>query len=211
MFSSKINNSLNNYLSICDLINKYNFKSVYNAPKVEKIVIDFNIFDFLAASDFKDKEQTDSNVQVQAAALLYILTGFISYINFNKSLSSIKKLKISENNFSLKVSISNSKEIETFLFTFFIENWSKLLAEDFLFFKNLQKNPLKNASAKSFVFSNIVPASCFFELESFLTKTITGVNPKNLNFKINFLFKTPINFKNSQNLIKNLPYFWISG
>ena len=82
MLSSKINNSLSNYLSICDLTNKYNFKSVYDAPKVEKIVIDFNIFDFLAASDFKDKEQTDSNVQVQAAVLLYVLTGFISYINF---------------------------------------------------------------------------------------------------------------------------------
>jgi len=211
MLNSNINNSLSNYLSTCDLINKYNFKSVYNSPKLKRVVIDFNIFDFLSASDFKDKEQTDSTVQIQAATLLYILTGFVSYINFNKSLSSLKKLKLSENNFSLKVTINDSREIDNFLFTLFVENWSKLLSEDFSFYKKPQKTSANFLSTKTFVHSCVVPAGCFFELESFLSKTISGVNPKNFNFKINFLFKTPVNFKSSQNLIKNLPYFWISG
>ena len=209
-----LNTKYNNYLSNCDLINKYNLKSVYNTPKLDKIILDFNLVDFLNAIDSSSaKEQTDSNIQIKAFIVFYILTEYASYINFNKSLTAIKKLKISENNYSLKISINSFKELDFFLFSFFVENWSKLLLEDYLLFKKqdslaiLEKNPLN----KNFVYSTIVPSNCFFTLDNYFNKTNSGINSKNLNIKINFVFKKTPKIKNLQKLIKNLPYFWISG
>ena len=206
ILDTKLNFISNDYLSNCDLLNKYNLKSTHEIPKLKKIVIDFNIADLIGASDARDKEQTDSNIQIKASSIFYILNGLISYINFNKSLSSVKKLKLSENNYSIKISTTNANEINCFLLGFFVENWTKLLIEDFV----LLKNP-NVESKKNIVLSTLVPAHIFFELEMFLNKIVTGINSKNLNLKINFLFSNPNKLKNSQTLIKNLPYFWISG
>jgi hypothetical protein len=209
-----LNTKYNNYLSNCDLINKYNLKSVYNTPKLDKIILDFNLVDFLNAIDSSSvKEQTDSNTQIKAFIVFYILTEYTSYINFNKSLTAIKKLKISENNYSLKISINNLKELNFFLFSFFVENWSKLLLEDYLLFKKQDSLAIleKNHLNKNFVYSTVVPSNCFFTLDNYFNKTNSGINSKNLNIKINFVFKNTPKIKNFQNLIKNLPYFWISG
>jgi len=210
ILDTKLNFFSNDYLSKCDLLNKYNLKSVHELPKLKKIVLDFNLADLISASENRDKEQTDSNIQIKASSIFYVLTGFIAYINFNKSLSSIKKLKISENNYSIKISTTNSNEINHFLLTFFVENWTKLLIEDFIL-QRKKKELSKIDSEKNIVLSSIVPSEVFFELEMFLNKIITGINSKNFNIKINFLFDNPNELKNSQTLIKNLPYFWISG
>lgn len=207
---TKLNFFSNDYLSKCDLLNKYNLKSTHGIPKLKKIVLDFNLADLIGASENKDKEQTDSNVQIKASSIFYVLTGLVAYINFNKSLSSIKKLKISENNYSIKISTTNFNEINHFLLSFFVENWTKLLIEDFVL-QRKKKEPLKIDSEKNIVLSALVPAEVFFELEVFLNKVVTGINSKNFNIKINFLFDNPNELKNSQTLIKNLPYFWISG
>jgi len=210
MLNTKLNAKSTNYLSNCDLINKYSLKSLYCAPKTSKIVLDFNLLDFLNAIDSNHtKEQTDSNSQIRAFTIFYILNEFMSYINFNKSLNSLKKMKISENNYSLKIAITDPKEINSFLFSFFVENWSKLLIEDFILFKNSKS--LGNTLDKNFVFSTVVPASSFFSLDSFLSKTHSGINSKNFNIKINFVFRNTIKLENSKKTIKNLPYFWISG
>lgn len=206
ILDTKLNFISNDYLSNCDLLNKYNLKSTHEIPKLKKIVIDFNIADLIGASDARDKEQTDSTVQIKASSIFYILNGLISYINFNKSLSSVKKLKLSENNYSIKISTTNANEINYFLLAFFVENWTKLLIEDF---ELLKKTNVE--SKKNIVLSALVPAHTFFELEMFLNKIVTGINSKNFNLKINFLFSNPNKLKNSQTLIKNLPYFWISG
>ena len=209
---TKINHKLGEYLSTYDLINKYNIKSIHQVPKLKKIVIDFNLEDFLSACDLQGKEQTDSNVQIQASSVFYILTGLMSYINFNKSFISLKKSKTSENNYSLKVLISKKEELNSFLVLFFIENWSKLLLEDFTFFRK-KKSTVTQLSFYNnrFIFSTIVPGNCFFEIENFLNKSFVGLNSKNLKFKLNFLFENEAKLKISNNLIKNLPYFWISG
>jgi len=210
ILDTKLNFFSNDYLSKCDLLNKYNLKSVHELPKLKKIVLDFNLADLISASENRDKEQTDSNIQIKASSIFYVLTGLVAYINFNKSLSSIKKLKISENNYSIKISTTNSNEINHFLLTFFVENWTKLLIEDFIL-QRKKKELSKIDSEKNIVLSSIVPSEVFFELEMFLNKIITGINSKNFNIKINFLFDNPNELKNSQTLIKNLPYFWISG
>lgn len=210
ILDTKLNFFSNDYLSNCDLLNKYNLKSTHEIPKLRKIVLDFNLADLIGASENRDKEQTDSNIQIKASSIFYVLTGLVAYINFNKSLSSIKKLKISENNYSIKISTTNSNEINHFLLSFFVENWTKLLMEDFIL-QRRKKEFSKIDSEKNIVLSSLVPAEVFFELEMFLNKIVTGINSKNFNIKVNFLFDNPNELKNSQTLIKNLPYFWISG
>jgi len=210
ILDTKLNFFSNDYLSNCDLLNKYNLKSTHEIPKLRKIVLDFNLADLIGASENRDKEQTDSNIQIKASSIFYVLTGLIAYINFNKSLSSIKKLKISENNYSIKISTTNSNEINHFLLSFFVENWTKLLIKDFIL-QRRKKEFSKIDSEKNIVLSSLVPAEVFFELEMFLNKIVTGINSKNFNIKVNFLFDNPNELKNSQTLIKNLPYFWISG
>jgi len=211
-------NSLNiknseSYLSTCDLINKYSFKNVHEIPELKKIVLELNLEDFLISCDFSQKEQTDSNTQIRAYIIIYILMGLMPFINFNKSAGSSLKAKSVENNYSLKIILSNKKEINSFLTSLFIENWSKLLLEDFLLFKNtknLSSKKVKSPS-KSIVLNTIIPGSIFFEVESLLTKNLTGINSKTLKFRLNFLISNMSNTKNSNNLIKNLPFFWISG
>lgn len=211
-------NSLNiknseSYLSTCDLINKYSFKNVHEIPELKKIVLELNLEDFLISCDFSQKEQTDSNTQIRAYIIIYILMGLMPFINFNKSGGSSLKAKSVENNYSLKIILSNKKEINSFLTSLFIENWSKLLLEDFLLFKNtknLSSKKVKSPS-KSIVLNTIIPGSIFFEVESLLTKNLTGINSKTLKFRLNFLISNMSNTKNSNNLIKNLPFFWISG
>ena len=128
------------YLSNCDLINKYNFKNVHEIPELKKIVLELNLEDFLLSCDLSQKEQTDSNIQIRAYIIIYILMGLMPFINFNKSSSSSLKVKSLENNYSLKIILSNKKEINSFLTSLFIENWSKLLLEDFLLFKNTKNS-----------------------------------------------------------------------
>jgi hypothetical protein len=65
-----LNTVSNNYLSNCDLINKYNLKNIHHIPRLKKIVLDFNLFDFLNSSDFNLKEQTDSNSQIKSFIIL---------------------------------------------------------------------------------------------------------------------------------------------
>ena len=52
MLNSKLNILSNTYFSNCDLINKYNLKSLHNTPRLKRVVIDFNLSDFLMSSDF---------------------------------------------------------------------------------------------------------------------------------------------------------------
>ena len=110
--------------------------------------------------------------------------------------------------FSLKVVLRKKNQINNFLFTLFIENWHKLVLEDFKLFKN---EKIKNNVEKVLVLNSLIPADCFFDVNEFLSKSLNGVNPKSLKFRLNFLFKNSIDTKDRNKLIKNLPFFWISG
>ena len=64
---------------------------------------------------------------------------------------------------------------------------------------------------KKFVLNTLLPSHCFFEADEILTKSLTGVSTKNLKFRLNFSFENVSLLKNRNNIILNLPFFWISG
>ena len=106
------------------------------------------------------------------------------------------------------MSLEGKKKLIIFYFLYFVENWQKLSLEDFKLFKNER---VKRKAEKTFVLNTLLPADCFFDISEFLSKSLTGVNSKNLKFRLNFSFNSSINVKDRNKLIKNLPFFWISG
>jgi len=201
-------NNYESYISNCDLINKYNVKSVHQIPKLDKIVLELDMKDLLNSYEISSKDQTDSVAQVKAFLILYIFIGLFPYIKASKAVSSSGRLKTTNLQYSLKVVLRRKEEINNFLFSLFVENWQKLSLEDFKLFKNER---VKSKAEKTFVLNTLLPADCFFDISEFLSKSLTGVNSKNLKFRLNFSFNSSINVTDRNKLIKNLPFFWISG
>lgn len=201
-------NNYESYISDCDLINKYNIKNVHQIPKLDKIVLELDMKDLLNSYENSSKDQTDSVAQVKAFLILYIFMGLFPYIKASKAVSSSGRLKTTNLQYSLKVVFRKKEEINNFLFSLFVENWQKLSLEDFKLFKNERA---KSKVEKTFVLNSLLPADCFFDINEFLSKSLTGVNSKNLKFRLNFSFNSFIGVKDRNKLIKNLPFFWISG
>jgi hypothetical protein len=211
--NSVFNNSLSrydyeSYISNCDLINKYNIKNIHQIPKLDKIVLELDLKDLLNSYETVVKDQTDSVAQVKAFLILYVFMGMFPFIKASKSISSSGRLKTTNQQYSLKIVLRTKEQLNSFLFSLFVENWQKLSLEDFRLFKN---DRIKNAAEKTFVLNSLVPGGCFFDINEFLSKSLSGLNSKNFKFRLNFSFNNFIDIKNRNNLIKNLPFFWISG
>lgn len=198
---------VNNYLSTCDLINKYNLLNVNKVPKLNKIVLELSSRDLLSAVESLGKNEINTETQIKSYFLLYIFSSYQPYIKFRVS----KKLKGENDNYSLEINISKNEDIYSFLISFFVENWNKLSVEDFSLWKRKSFNFI--FQQKNFVIERKIPGDTFFELENFLNKTAFGIVSKNLNLRVKFFFQNN-NFRSqdaSENLVKNLPFFWING
>jgi hypothetical protein len=209
LLASPTNYKFNNYLSSCDLINKYNLGSVYENPKLSKIVLELSSQDILNACESGNKKEFDSDLQIKTFLLLYILQSNYPYINFNK----IQQKKDGPA-FSIKAVISSEEQIQSFLNTIFVENWNMLVIEDYTLLRSsIAKYTKHIQNNRKFVLNTKMAGSVFFEIDNFLNKNLFGLSSKNLNIKISFLFTHNFrkNKKISLDLIKNFPLFWTSN
>jgi hypothetical protein len=205
------NNSYNDrYLSNYDLITKYNLTSVYNCPKIKTVTLDFSLADFLQGYEFNKLSLNDKEVQIKAFLFFYFFNGSIPFLNTKISSLVKNSEKSPDTNMSLKIKISNLNLINQFLFSLFIENWSRFLKEDIKLFSKGIKS--KNLSS-TFNLNLLCPASTFFEADTVLNHTITSINSKEFFVSINFLIEKPKNLNTLSLLpiVKNLPLFWING
>jgi hypothetical protein len=201
------------YLSKCDLINKYNIKTAYKIPKIDSIVLEFPFDELIKACASSEKEQTNSTFQLKGATLFYVFTNLLPYINYNKSKISLKKENNQEIGYSLKIIIKSKEAISSFLYTLFVENWSKLVVEDFTLFKKIDSKDLvvKSKLQKKIVIRTSLIGNSFFEIESFLNQYLPKINPKNLSLKSNFIVLNSIKALDSTKLVKNLSPFWVNN
>lgn len=200
-----INRKFSAYLSNCDLINKYGLKNTNNIPNIKKISLELDLKDFLLASEISEKNQKHVLSQTKAYLLFYTLFGFIPRINFNKNKSSKSKISgISELHYSLNLVFTKKKEIDGFLNSLFIDNFSNLNSS----LKTFKKKEINNKmnSLDFFLVSFIIPGISFNENENLFKGSL---NFKNLKFKLNILINNP-QLKNNQNIVRNLPFFWIN-
>lgn len=206
------NYNYNSYLSKCDLINKYNLTTAFETPKLDKIVLDFPIKELINALDKTGKSETDSDIQLKAFLVLYIINLFFPYVTFNKlELTNSNKTKIASLSGSLKIVFSQPEEINLFLSSFFVENWNRMLDDDFTLFDSLNNTSTKLKLSKNFIHTTKISGNSFFETSDFFAKNLSDVNPKELNIYVNFFFSNLISNANTKSSIENIPLFWISG
>ena len=199
------------YLSNCDLINKYNLTALEKKPKIKDITIELSSLSVLNSIEMSGKSEMSSEIQIKSFFILYALSALIPFISFSDGV----KVQTKSNNYSIKVILSNDEQIYSFLLSIFVENWNKLLAEDFLFWSTDKKDEDEQVVSKSkkILISRRLPAAAFFEIDNFLSKNAFGLTAKNLNLNVKFKFQNNnvSNQDTSVKLIKNTPLFWISG
>lgn len=126
-----------------------------------------------------------------------------------------KRIKIEEVNekIELTITLSNNEEINLFLRTLFIENWERVLEENFnlLNFKEIssikKSNKIQN---KIFCKKVAISSYSLFDVDQLMKKLFNRINTKEVFFDINFFFSN-ITSQQPKNCIKNIPFFWING
>ena len=195
------------YLLSCDTTNKYNLLSRYDVPEVKNIVLEFPLKNIINAFESKMSEE-DNVLQIKAFLFFYLLFNTLPFINSNK-LKIIKKSdKDNESFFSLKIKVSEKKEINKFIIQLFIENIHNFLLEDF---KLLQEKNLYQLNNKNkILLSCKIPLNLLADNESVLN-TLTGINDKDFILNTTFHIQKKFKVKDTKKFIKNNTLFWING
>jgi len=201
-----------NYLSQCDLVNKYNLTTRYNSPSLTNIVLDFSLSNFVNVIDYGKLTLDEKEMQLKAFIWAFFFSGNIPILN-SKKLSLIKSLnKKNELNFALKIKLSSMKSMHLFLLTLFIENWNRFLKMENPFFNSIVDKILTTQEKKKINFCVQCPAFTFYEFQHIFNIALTPINLKEFSIAINFVLQPPVILSgiNKLHLIQNLPLFWIS-
>lgn len=195
--NKNFDHNVHEYLLNCDLINKYSLKNIHKKPKLSKIIVHFSLKNFSYTN-------TTSTLNIQTRAILifeilFFLFPFVSLNAIKLDKSSIQK----KSEFSLKIVLSNSEQINSFLNYLLIENFDK--------FEKIQLNLLnKNIefleSKKLFYCYNLTfLGKLFSDCDEFLSSIVKDSKFKELEITSSILTK---NFLNSKNMLKNISLFW---
>ena len=205
----KTNFKQNDYLYNCDFVNKYTLKTTYQKPKIQKISINFSINQLKKMGVIEN----DRTISLKSFFMFFILFFFKPYCSY--SVMENKRIKIEEVNekIELTITLSNNEEINLFLRTLFIENWERVLEENFnlLNFKEIssikKSNKIQN---KIFCKKVAISSYSLFDVDQLMKKLFNRINTKEVFFDINFFFSN-ITSQQPKNCIKNIPFFWING
>lgn len=180
----------NNYISKCDLINKYNSLSTSELLKVSNICLTF---------DIHEGKVLDLNKKISTLVYLFSMFGVFPFLTISSTKSKLMREKIiSSDNLSLNLLFDTPNEINSFLFSLLIENWFLISTENFLFVEEKQ-----NLDHNLY----LILSTRFFS--ALISNWITDLDFLNFKTKIKFKMEhtSPVKF----NILKNFPLFWISG
>lgn len=182
----------NDYISKCDLINKYNKKNL-KLPKVQSIVFDIPINQIGNLSNLSLKNST-LITETKMFFNLYLNYCFEPYINY-------KSIKSSKKGSSLKIKFVKKIEIDSYLHDLFIYISVNLVFKYFIF---IYKEKEKNTQLLQFK----IPIFYMPELNLSTDFLFYALNLKDLSFFINFKFIHLNNSFNFVNYLRNIIYFW---
>lgn len=208
--SSKLVCPTNNYLSNCDLLNKYRLKSVYSQPKLEKIVLSFSFKEFLNGfENSKNNLNHSSLMEIKAFLVFYLCFSIFPFLSFNVSSMSRTHEKTDNGDFVFKIVITDKKIMQKFLFEFWINNFSQFKTKGQLL-QSITKTNLKNFDC---CYSLSLNAKSLSDFEDVIEAINSDKDSefRDFNLKINFIFGNFESTKDSYLSIKNLPLFWING
>lgn len=178
----KIEHNLLKYLNQCDLINKYNFKSLNTVPFCKNIVVELKIKALI-------KQLIEQSQSFLCCYILFFQKPKI-LCNFNNT----KIEKIEYANLKLFITIQKKKVVE-FLQSLFLRDWrSKKTSQSFKVFCNRDRS----ITAELFTSSSIF----------FIDTNIKNSNFNKIKFKILFNFTSLRFIKDIDSFIKNYQLFW---
>ncbi len=178
----KIEYNLIKYLNQCDLINKYNFKSLYTIPFCKNIVIELKIKTFI-------KQLIEQSQSFLCCYILFFQKPKI-LCHFNKK----KTEKIQQAKLKIFVTIQKKKVIE-FLQSFFLRDWRSQSTSNFF---KIFCNKDQTTTVEIFTLSSIF----------FIDTNIKNSNFNKIKFKFFFNFTSLEFIKNTDDFIKNYQLFW---
>lgn len=194
---------LNNYLSNFDLLSKYKLKTTYQLPKIEKIILSLPL---TKISYSENNKKYINSVPAQRILFFFFFSLFTvkPFIKGNTLPTMQRALKINENDFNLFLIFTTSKQIEIFIFYFFIEAWLNLIKNGYKFYFNKPFFLIK----KNFTELNSkLPLAAFYNFNMFFNPVTNQLIKEDSSFFITFQFKN-LFFLNNKKCIQNLPYFW---
>lgn len=196
----KINKLETSYLLGCDLINKYNLKSIYNKPILKSIIIYFSWQKLdLRKSSLRQKLDPESvfyPLQIKTFLFLFLFWGTTPKLN-------VKKPKTKNVDFAFKIILNTVESIFDFLVFFVIENFSNL------------DDMKENSEGKFFPRFNTFQISTkvtgyYFSSADYLFKSIfKKFKLRFFEINISFVFKKNINATNK--FSSNCFLLWTQG
>jgi hypothetical protein len=190
-----------NYLSKCDLLNKYLLLDVYSCPKVDVIKLNISLVDLL-------NEQNDYNelhTKMRTFIVFFLFTfnvPFLKYQNFIK----YNKISYTSNamDFKLFLNFSKKKIINNFLISLFLENAENLELNSSLF-------PIKSIFSDSGNNLKIrlgLPLNNLYSMSYLTSSSFFSTNSKEISISTDMVLKNK-NLGNKEHLFKNLLFFWL--
>lgn len=198
--------SYNNYLSSCDIINKYNVSNINKIPNLSSIIVELKIGNFAQSSRNVNAISNDEPTnQFPHFWSLYVISSLEPQLKFSLMQSSSKKVSGSYS-LSIKILVQKHNDVESLLRFIFIENLKKLIKEDVKLFDLVTKNSLtrmhtSNKDKKSLKVK--IPWYCLFNLKSFPLS--------DLDVELTFIFDNLVNGLDFRTSVKNISNFWIHG
>ncbi len=189
----------NEYLLNSEYFLKYLNKNLYVKPKINKIVLSYNIIDFLKSIESKNKKTHNINIntEIKSIYVYFLLYAVSSHINFI-SLES-QSVKLNLESYSLKITLTKKKEITKFLYNFSLDNINNFRI------KSKVKSTIKK---KTFFWTVNVPVNTAYNLKNFFN-SVLHLEIENFNSKISFINKSRFNLSYPKNCFEYLSYFWI--
>ena len=178
----KVEYNLIKYLNQCDLINKYNFKSLYTIPFCKNIIVELKIKTFI-------KQLIEQAQSFLCCYILFFQKPKILCDFNNKKLENIEQVKL-----KFFITIQKKNVIE-FLQSLFLKE---------LRLQNISKNFKTFFNRDQSVTVELVTSSSIF----FIDTNIKNNNFNKIKFKFSFNFTPLIFTKDIDSFIKNYQLFW---
>ncbi len=191
----------NNYLSKCDLMNKYNTFDSLKTPKINSIILDIPLKQLTSLiPNSSTSKNFIKKLEKKMFFILFLQTGLKPFINVN--LDKNKKV-----NSSLQLRFETEDDINSFIFNFFMHLNSNTFFKHFIYLNAKNKTNIDSISKKG-TFNLKLPIFFLPELNMLVDHFFNNVNLKEFNTYLYFNFENVSNPSNVHNFIKNLPCFW---
>lgn len=207
--SSNYSRISSDYLSTCDLINKYRLKTVYKKPKLEKIVLSFSLKSFTNRLETTGAVNNSNLSEIKSFLIFYLYFSNPPFLSFILSTTNRSFEKLDSGDFVFKIVISNEKDLSKFLFAFWVDNISRLKNS-----KNFvqQNRTIKHSNSDKHLCSSVsVNINSFVDFENILGVLNKDFDNKGFDLNINFVFQNIKSAKDLNCVVKNIPTFWING